>query len=80
MGDWDAIVFSEVLAYLTAHEAIGEVRRYAEALSPAGVVAVSMINDGKSRAIWRALRPQSFDGSTAFSGSKRSRGPPTGSA
>ena len=58
VGDWDAIVFSEVLAHLTAHEAIAEVRRYAEALSPAGVVAVSMINDGKSRAIWRALRQE----------------------
>ena len=79
MGNWDAIVFSEVLPYLAVHEAIAEVRRYAKALSPEGIVAISMMNDGKSRAIWRALR-QSFDGSTAFSGSKRSRGPPTGSA
>ena len=54
VGDWDAIVFSEVLSYLSAHEAIAEVRRYAEALSPEGVVAISMMNDGKSRAIWRA--------------------------
>jgi SAM-dependent methyltransferase len=37
VGDWDAIVFSEVLSYLSAHEAIAEVRRYAEALSPEGV-------------------------------------------
>ena len=58
VGDWDAIVFSEVLAYLTAHEAIAEVRRYAEALSPEGIVAISMMNDGKSRAIWRALRQE----------------------
>ena len=58
MGNWDAIVFSEVLSYLTAHEAIAEVRRYAEALSPEGVVAISLINDGKSRAIWRALRQE----------------------
>jgi len=58
VGDWDAIVFSEVLSYLAVHEAIAEVRRYAEALSPAGVVAISMINDGKSRAIWRALRQE----------------------
>ena len=58
VGDWDAIVFSEVLSYLSAHEAIAEVRRYAEALSPEGVVAISMINDGKSRAIWRALRQE----------------------
>jgi 2-polyprenyl-3-methyl-5-hydroxy-6-metoxy-1,4-benzoquinol methylase len=58
VGDWDAIVFSEILAYLTAHEAIAEVRRYAEALSPEGVVAISMMNDGKSRAIWRALRQE----------------------
>ena len=58
VGDWDAIVFSEILAYLTAHEAIAEVRRYAEALSPEGIVAISMMNDGKSRAIWRALRQE----------------------
>ena len=58
VGNWDAIVFSEVLSYLSAHEAIAEVRRYAEALSPEGVVAISMINDGKSRAIWRALRQE----------------------
>ena len=58
VGDWDAIVFSEVLAYLTAHEAIAEVRRYAEALSPEGILAISMMNDGKSRAIWRALRQE----------------------
>jgi 2-polyprenyl-3-methyl-5-hydroxy-6-metoxy-1,4-benzoquinol methylase len=58
VGNWDAIVFSEVLSYLSAHEAIAEVRRYAEALSPEGIVAISMINDGKSRAIWRALRQE----------------------
>jgi 2-polyprenyl-3-methyl-5-hydroxy-6-metoxy-1,4-benzoquinol methylase len=58
VGDWDAVVFSEVLSYLTAHEAIAEVRRYAKALSPEGVVAISMMNDGKSRAIWRALRQE----------------------
>jgi 2-polyprenyl-3-methyl-5-hydroxy-6-metoxy-1,4-benzoquinol methylase len=56
VGDWDAIVFSEVLSYLAVHEAIAEVRRYSKALSPEGVVAISMMNDGKSRAIWRALR------------------------
>jgi hypothetical protein len=53
-GDWDAIVFSEVLSYLAMHEAIAEVPRYAKALS----VAISMMNDGKSRAIWRALRQE----------------------
>ena len=58
VGDWDAIVFSEVLSYLAVHEAIGEVRRYAKALSPEGVVAITMMNDGKSRAIWRALRQE----------------------
>jgi SAM-dependent methyltransferase len=58
VGDWDAIVFSEVLSYLAAHEAIAEVRRYAKTLSPEGVVAISMTNDGKSRAIWRALRQE----------------------
>ena len=58
VGDWDAIVFSEVLSYLAVHEAIAEVRRYAKALSPEGIVAISMMNDGKSRAIWRALRQE----------------------
>jgi hypothetical protein len=58
VGEWDAIVFSEVLSYLTAHEAIAEVRRYAKALSLDGVVVISMMNDGKSRAIWRALREE----------------------
>ena len=57
-GNWDAIVFSEVLSYLTVHEAIVEVRRYANALSPEGILAISMMNDGKSRAIWRALRQE----------------------
>ena len=54
----DAIVFSEVLSYFTVQEAVAEVRRYAQALSPEGIVAVSMMNDGKSRAIWRALRQE----------------------
>jgi 2-polyprenyl-3-methyl-5-hydroxy-6-metoxy-1,4-benzoquinol methylase len=58
VGNWDAIVFSEVLSYLTVQEAITEVRRYAKALSPDGIVAISMKNDGKSRAIWRALREE----------------------
>jgi 2-polyprenyl-3-methyl-5-hydroxy-6-metoxy-1,4-benzoquinol methylase len=58
VGDWDAIVFSEVLSYLAVHEAITEVRRYAKTLSPEGIVAISMTNDGKSRAIWRALREE----------------------
>jgi 2-polyprenyl-3-methyl-5-hydroxy-6-metoxy-1,4-benzoquinol methylase len=58
VGTWDAIVFSEVLSYMAAHEAIAEVRRYAKTLSPEGVVAISMMNDGKSRAIWRALREE----------------------
>jgi 2-polyprenyl-3-methyl-5-hydroxy-6-metoxy-1,4-benzoquinol methylase len=58
VGNWDAIVFSEVLSNLAVHEAIAEVRRYAKALSPEGIVAISMMNDGKSRAIWRALRQE----------------------
>ena len=58
VGSWDAIVFSEVLSCLAVHEAIAEVRRYAKALSPEGIVAISMMNDGKSRAIWRALRQE----------------------
>jgi 2-polyprenyl-3-methyl-5-hydroxy-6-metoxy-1,4-benzoquinol methylase len=55
---WDAIVFSEVLSYLAKHEAIAEVRRYAEALSREGILAICMMNDRKSRAIWRALRQE----------------------
>jgi SAM-dependent methyltransferase len=58
VGNWDAIVFSEVLSYLAVREAITEVHRYAKALSPEGVVAISMTNDEKSRAIWRALRQE----------------------
>ena len=58
VGNWDAIVFSEVFSDLAVHEAIAEVRRYAKALSPEGIVAISMMNDGKSRAIWRALRQE----------------------
>jgi hypothetical protein len=58
VGNWDAIVFSEVLSYLTVNEAIAEIRRYAKVLSPEGIVAISMNNDGKSRAIWRALREE----------------------
>jgi SAM-dependent methyltransferase len=58
VGDWDAIVFSAVLSDLAVHEAIAEVRRYAKALSPEGIVAISMTNDGKSRAIWRTLRQE----------------------
>jgi 2-polyprenyl-3-methyl-5-hydroxy-6-metoxy-1,4-benzoquinol methylase len=58
VGNWDAIVFSEVLSDLTVQEAVAEVRRYAKALSPEGIVAISMMNDGKSRSIWRALRQE----------------------
>ena len=58
VGNWDAIVFSEVLSDLTVQEAVAEVRRYAKALSPEGIVAISMTNDGKSRSIWRALRQE----------------------
>ena len=36
VGNWDAIVFSEVLSCLAVHEAIAEVRRYSKALSPEG--------------------------------------------
>ena len=58
VGNWDAIVFSQVLSHVAVHEAIAEVRRYAKALSPEGIVAISMKNDGRSRAIWRALRQE----------------------
>ena len=58
VGNWDAIVFSEVLSYLAEHEAIAEVRRYAKALSTDGIVAISMKNDEKSLAIWRGLRQE----------------------
>ena len=58
VGDWDAIVFSEVLSCLTVHEAIAEVRRYAKALSTDGIVAISMKNDEKGLAIWSGLRQE----------------------
>jgi SAM-dependent methyltransferase len=57
-GEWDAIVFSEVLSDLAVHRAIAEIRRYAKALSPEGMIVVSMMNEGKGRAIWRALRQE----------------------
>jgi 2-polyprenyl-3-methyl-5-hydroxy-6-metoxy-1,4-benzoquinol methylase len=56
---WDVIVFNEILYYLSpTDEAAEQVRRYAEALSPAGIVIVSMKNDAKSRAIFRLLLKQ----------------------
>ena len=76
VGDWDAIVFSEVLSYLAVHEPSP---RFAAPLSPEGIVAISRMNDGKAERSG-ARCAKSFDGSMAFSGSKRGHGPPTGSA
>src|ERR1700751_3574169 len=36
VGDWDAIVFSEVLSYLAVHEAIAEVRAIPRRFHPNG--------------------------------------------
>ena len=75
VGDWNAIVFSEVLSYLAVHEPTPRFGPF----SPEGIVAVSRMNDGKAERSG-ARCAKSFDGSMAFSGSKRAHGPPTGSA
>jgi predicted TPR repeat methyltransferase len=48
---FDAIVFNEVLYYLSLKDAIAQVDRYSRHLSPGGVIAVSTKDDGKSHAI-----------------------------
>lgn len=52
---WDVIVFNEVLYYLGVDEAEREVERYAEMLTPDGILLVSMKDDAKSKAIFTRL-------------------------
>lgn len=57
---FDAVVFNEVLYYLKTDQAMAQVQRFAAKLNPGGLIMVSMKDDGKSRAIFRLLRPH-FD-------------------
>ena len=57
---FDAVLFNEVLYYLKTDQALAQVRRFADKLTPGGLIVVSMKDDGKSRAIFRLLRPH-FD-------------------
>ncbi|MCE4225044.1 class I SAM-dependent methyltransferase [Methylobacterium sp. C25] len=52
---WDVIVFSEVLYYLGLEEAQREVERYAEMLTPSGILVVAMKDDAKSKALFCGL-------------------------
>lgn len=52
---YDAIVFNEVLYYVELEQVAGAVQRYAEMLSPTGILVVSMKNDPKSHVIMRRL-------------------------
>lgn len=54
-GRFDVMVFNEVLYYLRVDDAADQLRRYAGALAEAGVMIVSMKDDGKSRAIFARL-------------------------
>ena len=54
--NFDAIVFNEVLYFLTPTAATEEVLRYAKHLSADGIIVVSMKNDPKSAAIFRLLQ------------------------
>ena len=53
---WNAIVFGEVLYYLSVEDAVRELVRYSRALEPEGIAVISMKNDPKSRVIFRAIR------------------------
>jgi len=52
---WDVILFNEVLYYLQVEDAIKQMARYRAALRPGGIICVSMKDDGKSQAIFKAL-------------------------
>ena len=55
-NEFDVIVFSEMLYFLGVQEAASEVKRICRSLRRAGIVIVSMKEDGgKGSAIWRAL-------------------------
>lgn len=55
---FDVIVFSEVLYYLDIKEVVIQLERYSNWLQPEGVFCISMKNDPKSRAIYRAIMGQ----------------------
>jgi 2-polyprenyl-3-methyl-5-hydroxy-6-metoxy-1,4-benzoquinol methylase len=52
---WDIIVLGEVLYYLSVEKAVEQVSRYANALTPCGLICISMKDDGKSHQILRLL-------------------------
>jgi hypothetical protein len=64
VGDWDAIVFSEVLAYLAVHEAIAEVRAIPRRFHPNGerALRVDSAEEPCSRTRVRAWRRRSVLG------------------
>jgi len=51
---FDAIVFNEVLYYLDVTDAVVQLNRYLNWLSPRGIFCVSMKDDSKSKAVFRA--------------------------
>jgi trans-aconitate methyltransferase len=57
--NYDAILFSEVLYYLSVDDALSEYHRYAAALVSGGLVVVSMKHDPKSESIMQAISRQS---------------------
>ncbi|HOO17394.1 MAG: class I SAM-dependent methyltransferase [Phycisphaerae bacterium] len=54
-SEFDAIVLSEVVYYLTPQVALEQTLRYSAALSPGGVLVVSMKQDPKSLLIFRQM-------------------------
>ncbi|UCC98843.1 MAG: class I SAM-dependent methyltransferase [Phycisphaerales bacterium] len=54
-GPFDAIVFTEVLYYLSVKEVIEQLNRYANWLKPGGVFCITMKDDPKSHAIYRGI-------------------------
>lgn len=54
-GNFDLIIFNEVLYYIGVDEAIEQVDRYVEWLAPDGMICVSMSDDPKAHAITERL-------------------------
>lgn len=52
---FDVIVFSEVLYYFSVEEAMAKFEYYRNFLQPNGIFCISMQNDPKSQAIYRAM-------------------------
>ena len=55
---YDAIIFSEVLYYLSVDDAVSECRRYSASVAADGVVAISVKHDPKSESIMHAIARQ----------------------